>query len=273
MRRHGGKGRRNTGLAALAVASCAAAGLGAATATTAAPGDPLLPDLRTQPHEQLYVQGNQLRLSNTISNRGVGPAEIYPEPTAGGDCDGDGRNGNDRIAFQRIFKDSANPNSPGYFVRGQDTVSTSVPVGCMIYHPAHAHWHFEDFSQYLLRAESTGLIVSRSTKISFCVIDTDHTYSGLPGSPGGGYYGNNGCGPTSVEGLSIGWADTYGAYLQGQSLHIAGLPAATYCLISRADPVDRLDELSETNNGRRTRIQLDPAAHTVQRLGGACQSP
>ncbi len=62
-----------------------------------------------------------------------------------------------------------------------------------------------------------------------------------------------------MEGLSIGWADTYDASLPGQSLAVAGLPAGNYCLISRADPVNRIDELSDTNNNRRTRLHLDPA--------------
>ena len=257
------------------IAACAVIVLGIvaaspASSAPAAPGDPLLPDLRTQAHNELYVSGNDMRLSNTIANRGVGPAEIYPEPSAGGDCDGDGDANNDRIAFQRIFQDSADPRSPGYFVRSQDTTSSSVPVGCMIYHPAHSHWHFEDFSLYLLRREGRPGIVARSEKISFCVVDTDHAFPALAGSPGTTYYGNAGCGPTSIEGLSVGWADTYGAYLAGQSLPVGGLAAGNYCLLSLADPVNRLSELLDSNNTRRTRIHLDPAAQQVQTLPGAC---
>ena len=268
--------RRRGRVVAFAGILSAAAALGASASAAppagpAAVGDPLLPDLRTQPPAEIYVQGSQLRFSNTIANNGVGPVEIYPESTAGGDCDGDGDNANDRLAFQRIFLDSADPRSPGYFVRSQDTASTTQTVGCMIYHPTHNHWHFTDFSLYVLLYEPTSARVGRSEKISFCVIDTDHLFPSRPGSPANSYYGNNGCGPTSTEGMSVGWADTYGAYLDGQSIDIAGRPAGNYCLISRADPVDRLDERIDTNNGRRTRIQLDPAAGTVNVLPGACQ--
>ena len=265
------RGHRLIALTSL-VATLTALNAGAAAAQLApGPGSELLPDLITRPHSELYVQGNMLRLSNTIANRGTGPLEIYPEPTAGDDCDGDGDPANDRRAFQRTFRDSGNSFSLGYFLRGQDNWSSARPIGCMIYHPAHSHWHFQDFSLYVLRQESTGLVAGRSVKVSFCVIDTDHLFPGYRGSPGSSYYGGDGCGPSSVEGMSIGWADTYGASLAGQSLVISGLPPASYCLISRADPVDRLHEANEANNGRATRILLDPGEQSVQVLPGACQ--
>ncbi len=271
-----GRGGRLVACVLAAGALIALAGASGSPASPAAPvpagvGGDLLPDMRTQPFEELFVQGTKLRLSNTIANRGVGPLEIYPEPTVGGDCDGDGNPNNDRIAFQRVFQDSADPRSPGYFVRNQDTASTSHEVGCMVYHPAHSHWHFEDFALYVLRRESDGAPVARSTKVSFCVIDTDHPFAGLPGSPGSSHYGNHGCGANSVEGLSVGWADTYGAFLEGQDIPVAGVAAGDYCLISRADPVNRLSELNDSNNTFRTPIHLDPAAHQVQTLPGACQ--
>lgn len=247
--------------------------LGAAASSAALPagaGADLLPDLRTRAPAELYVQGNDLRLSNTIVNRGVGPLEIFPEATDSGDCDGDGDNSNDRLAFQRVFQDSADPGSPGFFVRSQDTASSSRLVGCMVFHPAHSHWHLEDFSAYTLRSEASGQVVAHALKVSFCVIDTDHLFPALPGSPAS-YYGDDGCGRRSVEGMSIGWADTYGASLPGQSVEISGLPAGDYCLISRADPSNRLEERSDGNNRRRTRISLDPAAQDVQVQPGACQ--
>ena len=224
----GSMDRRHRRLVALAAAVCGAAVLVAGAQTPAssrAPGDVLLPDLRTQPHSELYISNNErnLRLSNTIANIGTGPAEIYPEPSAGSDCDGDGDATNDRFAFQRVFQDSADVGSPGYFVRSQDTVSVSRQVGCMVYHPQHYHWHFEDFSLYALRAESGGETVGRSVKVSFCVVDTDHPFPARRGSPASYYYGRNGCGATTVEGLSIGWADTYGAYLAGQRVDVTGL--------------------------------------------------
>lgn len=259
-------------VAALGAAAVWAAGPGAPS-VPATPGVVLLPDLRTKPPGELLVDGKRLRLSNTIVNPGVGPLEIFPETGVGSDCDGDGDDADDRFAFQRTYLDSDDPRSPGYFVRSQDPDSTTRSVGCMIFHPAHNHWHFDDFSFYVLRAESTGATVAQAKKVSFCVIDTDHAFPGLPGSPRFGYYGNAGCGADSVEGMSVGWGDTYGAFLPGQSLKVAGLPAANYCLMSRADPADRLIELDESNNTQRTRIFLDQPSQSVQVLAGKCQLP
>jgi hypothetical protein len=266
------RNRRSPAAGALALA-CLALSISAASAGPgwAAAGDPLQPDLVTRPHSQLYVQANQLRLSNTVADKGLGPLEIYPEPTAGNDCDGDGDPSNDRYAFQRVFMDSSNSSSPGYFVREQDTASTSREVGCMVFHPTHHHWHFEDFARYNLKRESTGALARQSTKVGFCLTDGERPFPSLPGSPRAGYY--EACQSTSTEGISIGWADTYGAYLDGQGINIGGLPAANYCLISRVDPSDRLAETLESNNARRTRIYLDPARGTVKRLSGACQLP
>jgi Lysyl oxidase len=262
--------RRSAAAGALAL-SCLTLLISAASAGPgwAAAGDPLRPDLVTRPHTELFVHANQLRLSNTVADKGIGPLEIYPEPTAGNDCDGDGDPTNDRYAFQRVFKDSSNSSSPGYFVRGQDTPTTSRRVGCMVFHPTHHHWHLEDFARYNLKRESTGALASQSTKIGFCVTDGEHLFPSLPGSSGADYYGA--CQSASTEGISIGWADTYGAYLDGQSINIGGLPAAKYCLVSRVDPSDRLAETIESNNARRTRIYLDPASETVKRLSGTCQ--
>jgi len=274
LRRATGHADRGAGrIATIVAATCAVVSFGAAVSSAAIPTGSvaeLLPDLRTRAPAELYVQGGDLRLSNTIVNRGVGPLEIFPETTDSGDCDSDGDESNDRLAFQRVFQDSADPASPGFFVRNQDTASNSRLVGCMVYHPEHSHWHLEDFSAYTLRSEATGQVEARALKVSFCVIDTDHLFPALPGSPSG-FYGNHGCGRRSVEGMSIGWADTYGASLPGQSVEISGLPAGDYCLISRADPSNRLQELSDGNNRRRTRISLDPAAQDVQVLPGACQ--
>jgi hypothetical protein len=108
------------------IALAATAGTGTASPVEpAAPADPLLPDLRTRPHAELDVHGDELRLANTIVNTGVGPLQVYPEPTAGGDCDGDGDNDNDRRAYQRVFEDSADPGSPGL-------ISVSLVIGILV---------------------------------------------------------------------------------------------------------------------------------------------
>jgi hypothetical protein len=234
----------------------------------------LLPDLVTLRVSQadllLQLNGRKLvlRLSNEIGNRGRGPLEIRPGPGPT-DCDGDGNPANDRDTYQRVFLDS---DADDVFDRGADTGYTDRKFGCERYHPPHGHWHLLDFSRYKLVRQRTGRTVVRSTKISFCVIDTDHPFRTLPGSPATPYYpaGGSSCNRDSIDGLSVGWADTYAYFLPGQQLNVTGLHRGRYCLVSTADPANMLQESNNSNNANRTLIALRPAKRVVKRLPGPC---
>jgi len=52
------------------------------------------------------------------------------------------------------------------------------------------------------------------------------------------------------------WGDLYGARVSGQELDVTSLAEGAYCLVSRADPENRLQESNERNNIRTTRIEL-----------------
>jgi hypothetical protein len=187
------------------------------------------------------------------------------------DCDGDGNPANDRDTYQRIFLDS---NADNVFDREQDLESHDRLFGCERYHPAHDHWHLLDFSRYKLVRERTGRTVVRSNKIGFCVVDTDHRFASLPGSPLEAYYpaGSEDCDRDSVDGISVGWADSYGYFLPGQQLNVTGLRRGRYCLVSTADPHNLLRESDDSNNAHRASIALHPAKQTVERLPGHCRS-
>jgi hypothetical protein len=232
----------------------------------------LLPDLITMKISQsdLALDGRKLRLSNEIGNRGRGPLEIYPSASSN-NCDGDGDPSNDRDVHQRIFLDS---NGDGVFHRSQDTGFEHHLFGCEQYHPAHHHWHVLDFSRYKLIRMKTGRTVATSTKIGFCIIDTDHAFGGVPGSPAQRHYptGSGVCDEDSIDGLSVGWADTYSYYLPGQELNVTGLRRGRYCLVSTADPDGLLRESNNSNNARRTLIALHPATHIVKRVASDCAS-
>jgi Lysyl oxidase len=264
---------RRVVLAIVAAAAVLALGAGTMTPGARARANPrLLPDLVTLKVTQhdLLLDGGKLRLSNEIGNRGRGPLEIYPSASSN-NCDGDDDPGNDRDVYQRIFHDS---NADGIFQRGQDTASERHLFGCEQYHPAHHHWHVLDFSRYKLVREKTGRTLARSTKVGFCIIDTDHAFAGLPGSPSGGRYpaGSGDCNADSIDGLSVGWADTYYYGLPGQELTVAGLPHGRYCLVSKADPNKLLRESNNSNNAHRTLIALHPAKRVVKRLNDRCVS-
>ncbi len=161
------------------------------------PGELLLSDLQTLPSRDIFIVLSptgecRLRFDNRIWNSGHGPVEAFP---VSGDCDGDGNTRNDRLAIQRIFRDT---NKTGVFERGkgQDTgtVSDEHKIGCMQFHARHNHWHIEDFATYELYPLPSSLTrddrVGVSTKVSFCMIDTFAHGLTLPGAPSGPFYRN-----------------------------------------------------------------------------------
>ena len=291
-------------LAALtgALVSALAAGLVVAVGPARSGTDDVVelrPDLVVQRPDELYLMRSgkngpvRLRTSNRVANRGVGPLEISGnkdgEPcTLPGKPDG-------RHTLQTIYEDSDDPAQPGdtsspdFFLRDEDTESLPPhAAGCSRYHPAHAHWHFDNFARYTLLSERTGKVVGKSRKVSFCVLDTGQPYPGLPGSPDERYYPQDPfapdpsfptCSETSTDGLSIGWADTYGAGLPGQGITLETMRRGTYCLVLEADPptagnpAGSLLETREDNNTRTARVRLRPRALLLHRLGSACTIP
>lgn len=280
---------------AAAVATCAAmlsTGLvmSAQPASSGAPDPDLLPDLVVQRPAELYIadRGKEIRLrvSNTIANRGAGPLEIQ----GGGSDDACNLPGKPlgRHTLQNIYEDTADPGTAGYFDRPTEggTPDDQEEAGCSRFHPSHDHWHFDNFARYSLFEDRTGNLAGGSRKVSFCVIDTGQPYPGLPGSPEESYYPQDpenpkfpNCSETSIDGLSIGWEDTYGASLPGQAIKVTGLRRGYYCLRIETDPVTGpgdsdgvLLERDETNNARFIRMRMRPHKGVVKRLGPDCRS-
>ena len=238
---------------------------------------PLPPDLVTLSiaDEDLHTTTRRgrrmLQLSNEVSNRGIGPLEIFPS-AASANCDGDGDPANDRDATQRVYADS---NGSGTFERGADAAGIEMLFGCMRYHAAHDHWHVLDFARYELRSEATGRLAAVTRKVGFCLGDNRRAFAGPPSPEQPAYpYGSTSetpCDSTAAQGLSVGWADVYLYYVPGQEIEIDGLADGRYCLVARADPHDELDELNEANNVRRARIAIANGGRAVEKLPGACR--
>lgn len=230
--------------------------LPSAAGSTGASRD-LLPDLVTRSPAKIFLQVGKrgkrvVRFSNEVVNVGIGTLELRPRV---GDCNRNGNPRDDRTSYQRIYRDA---NGDGAFARGVDVHFRTRSAGCTRFHPAHKHWHFEALAEYSLhpfqRDGSPGPLVIVGKKLSSCVLDTKRRLPKAPGSPGRKYYGS--CRRDSIGGISIGWGDIYGARVSGQELDVTGLGDGVYCLVSRADPEDRLLESNERNNARTTRIVL-----------------
>ncbi len=213
-----------------------------------AAGQDLLPNLRALPPTDLSVVGNadtgnpELRLSATSWNSGVGPLELAAGAT--------GPAGQD--VYQRIYQKDG-------------TYRTNL-AGTFVWHEAHNHFHFQEYALYILRPVSApGASQRQSYKTSFCVMDTTKVDGRLPGAPRKARYAV--CNQF-IQGMSVGWGDTYDASLPGQSIDLTGNPDGLYELTVDIDPAHRLIESDDSDNTACVLLQIGVAARTVQTLGG-----
>lgn len=210
-----------------------------------------------------------IEFSTNVLNRGTGPLELRPV-AENCDEDADPTGDDDRAAYQRIYHSEDGVFNPG--LRETDPPSyTETEVGCFNFHPAHDHWHYDDFGLYeLFKIRSNGSLALKrsSNKVSFCMVDTRRDPNlGLPGTPSVGYYKPHPtpggepepqpCGQDNITGISIGWVDSYPSYLPGQSLPIEGLLDGAYCLRITTDTSARLLETNNFDNRRQVRFRLD----------------
>lgn len=202
-----------------------------------------------------------LRLSNGTANVGAGKLYLYGVTPANPD--------GTQTVMQRIF--------------AADGSSEDRVAGQFLYHPNHGHVHFDGWAAYRLRTilpdNGVGPVVAEGKKTSFCILDLGIYSSDLPNyNPAGEFHS---CGST-VQGLSVGWIDIYGAGLSGQSIDVTGVPQGSYWLESEVDPDNKVLEADETNNATRIQITLgtpplaqdkyepndSPEAVTTQPAGG-----
>ena len=226
----------------------------------------LLPDIETRPlptsSSDIQIDGNELLFSNAWENHGQGPWETAPAgPASADDCDGDGSPSNDVIVVQNLFQDA---NGNGIFERSIDTAVIEHPAGCMVFHPAHDHFHIENAGVYSLLSEPTGAPAASSSKVSFCLLDVDPFDLSMPGAPSEAYYDD--CNP-SVQGISVGWFDEYHLFLPGQSIDLDGVEPGHYCLRSKFDPENLFTELDEADNVAEQRYFIDPNTEQVTPAG------
>jgi hypothetical protein len=233
-------------LVALLVAGAALASVVPAAAEAA----PLYPDLRTLPPRDLRFDRtdvsfdgsgqfhNVLRFTNTVWNAGPGKLETR------GQIDRTTLTG---PAYQRVF------DSEGGFAEHL--------VGGFYWHAQnHNHFHYEDWGRYELwdRADFDTWIASgrtvgeadlRGTKTTSCVMDEEF-FTQLPGTPFPAVYPSGGCllddedDTELIQGLSVGWGDTYDYYRDEQWIDLdqGSLADGQYVLRSVTDPENKIYE-------------------------------
>jgi Lysyl oxidase len=241
----------------------------------AAPGSPRYPDLRTQAPRDLRfdtvsidgVARRVLRFSNTVWNAGSGPVHLIAKTD---------RQAKKSQVFQRIY---SNSTASGQYDQRH--------VGDFVFHPAHNHFHLENFAEYQLwpaaawdqwvadgRPNGTehSFLRGQGVKTTFCVMDTARVDASLPGSPASAAYDT--CGRTT-QGLSVGWGDTYGWNLADQwvVLDNTGLADGLYVLRSIADPLNLLYESSNRGNSTVESRTANEELTTFRVVQGTIQLP
>jgi hypothetical protein len=213
----------------------------------------LLPDLVPLPAKDVRVErrGSDVLLSfsTTYFNQGRGPLELIADPeTKGIKAD------IERDVLQRIYKKDG-----GY----RDNVA-----GRFLWHQEHLHYHFADFVLYDLEVvdvENPPDLSGVRAKSTFCIRDislVDESYRIENRREDAKY---KICGK-EIQGISVGWGDTYFYSYVDQNLNITDLPSGIYSLTFITNPERRFEESNYDNNRSSIVMDLDMANYMVKVL-------
>lgn len=221
-------------------------------ATGAAAQTALTPNLKPLPAANFSLitdtfGDTTLRFSTTSWNKGTGPLQLE----AGAVDTGSGK----QQVYQRVF------NSDG--------TSSRFFAGWFQWHPAHNHFHFDDYAIYELQpVDAPGGSLRTGQKTTFCVMDTTKIDSSLPGAPASAVY--SACG-NQIQGMSVGWGDTYGASLAGQEIDFTDNADGIYQLKIIIDPNKNIVESDENDNESCALLSITkPSTVRVLDSSGSC---
>ncbi len=208
-----------------------------------------LPDLVTYPPTSISIKSwskdPKLILQTTIANQGDGALEIEAQLDP---------NTDQKVAAQNVYH-------RGWIVKQNC-------VGRFFFDQDHNHYHLDALTIYQLRevlpGNGVGAIHSQSPKVSWCLNDFIEVSSGVEEQ-----YSCS----KNLQGISVGWADTYFANQPGQSIPIAGIPPGEYWVVVTAASV--FAEKDYQNNTAMTRIRIDAQGNVtvLEAQGGTYEKP
>lgn len=240
-------------------------GVAASSPAPAPKAPPLLPNLVVLPASDVHVQRvgreRRLRFESGLGNIGRGPIEVRPNRNQ--PCP-DGQH----HATQVMYRDT---DGNGWFRRDTDTGLARRSAGCMIFHPAHDHWHFEAASRYrLFRADRPTIAKVAQRKMSFCLRDSERVPEQYRTPKYPEHYGR--CSRHSPQGISVGWVDVYESFLAGQAIRLRPrMGDGLYCLHITVDPLDALRESNDEDNTSVRAIYLRGDKVSYRDNNGRCQ--
>jgi hypothetical protein len=207
----------------------------------------LLPNIRALPPSSIaMLDANNIKFSATSWNAGDASLELVPRAAETDPSTGQVKQPID----QRVYCSGG-----GFYDR---------PAGKAEYHAEHNHVHYNDYANYILEPADGNLQnVRQGSKTTFCIMDTTSVNPQLEGTSAAAVY--PWC-PTqdlnfNIQGMSVGWGDTYGSHLAGQSLNISGLAAGMYRLRHVFDPKNQLLEKSDGDNQSCKLIEIGDGAN------------
>ena len=169
-----------------------------------------------------------------------------------------------QIVWQRVYHKNSDGTMSYY----------EVEVGTMEYHPSHGHMHFDQWTIMTLRIPDENNmnnplewpIIGEGAKVGFCVMDLGNcsnegagcrdnetvygegellSFVDFPNYGLGG--GSFGCSPLN-QGISVGYNDTYGSYLDGMFMNIPlGTCNGDYAIVLEV-PQNMVESNLENNN-------------------------
>ncbi|HMJ90093.1 MAG TPA: lysyl oxidase family protein, partial [Candidatus Acidoferrum sp.] len=176
-----------------------------------------------------------LRIASATPNIGEGKLEMRGSSTTPG-------------VYQRVFR--------------SDGTWWDRLAGQFTFHPGHQHLHYDNWMNFNLRGATTndgvGDVLVTGDKTSFAIIDLVRYDATLPGAPASPQYIGG-----LVQGLSVGWADVYGANLTDQWVDVTDVPPGRYWLEAVVDPANNILESNETNNFARILIELGSTTNVL----------
>ena len=113
--------------------------------------------------------------------------------------------------------------------------------------PCHGHYHFTGYASYELLTTNDSVVVT-GRKQAFCLEDFAR-YSSTAGPA------KFTC---DYQGITVGWQDIYGSYLDCQWLDITGVLPGDYLLRVTINPEQRLIESNYSNNTATAAVRIAP---------------
>jgi hypothetical protein len=193
--------------------------------------DLLLPDLKTEAVSELIIstEGNKriLRFNTTVFNVGNGELRLIG-----------------------ISDKKKQVTKVTQLILTKDKERKDIEVGSFVFHKDHKHWHVENFNQFqlwsLTKNNDLNKKLIETKKMSFCLWDEQPIKSKLKNSPEERVF--EGSCDTAVQGISVGWSDTYTASLPGQELDITELEDGKYAVRSIVNVDRKIKESNYDNN-------------------------